>query len=160
MFYREVFGMSIFERVFDKIGDDEKAAEAVQAAAPEQVASLAPEHLARVSERCLAAAALSVYCAACDGNVSIEEYMEMDINIGKIKGKVKLPETVEKELDKISSHHDITWEEVVVYLDKLNLDSLMELSDDVADIVVASDGVNEDEQRVVDQFANYVKSRV
>ena len=152
--------MSIFERVFDKIGDDEKAAEAVQAAAPEQVASLAPEHLARVSECCLAAAALSVYCAACDGNVSIEEYMEMDINIGKIKGKVKLPETVEKELDKISSHHDITWEEVVVYLDKLNLDSLMELSDDVADIVVASDGVNEDEQRVVDQFANYVKSRV
>ncbi len=152
--------MSIFERVFDKIGDDEKAAEAVQAAAPEQEASLAPEQLARVSERCLAAAALSVYCAACDGNVSIEEYMEMDINIGKIKGKVKLPETVEKELDKISSHHDITWEEVVVYLDKLNLDSLMELSDDVADIVVASDGVNEDEQRVVDQFANYVKSRV
>ena len=152
--------MSIFERVFDKIGDDEKAAEAVQAAAPEQVASLAPEQLARVSERCLAAAALSVYCAACDGNVSIEEYMEMDINIGKIKGKVKLPETVEKELDKISSHHDITWEEVVVYLDKLNLDALMELSDDVADIVVASDGVNEDEQRVVDQFANYVKSRV
>ena len=155
--------MSIFGRMMDRIDDDEFGAAPVQPAeapAKQEAPSISPEQLARISERCLAAAALSVYCAACDGNVSIEEYMEMDINIGKIKGKVKLPETVEKELNTICGHHDITWEEVTKYLDKLSVDVLMEMSDDVADIVVASDGVNDDEQRVVEQFANYIKSRV
>ena len=156
--------MSIFEKMFDKIGDYdeavEAAAEAVEAAAPKAEASVSSEQLVRISERCLAAAALSMYCAACDGNVSIEEYMEMDIHIGKIKGKVKLPETVEKELTAIGNNHNISWEEVTAYLDKLSPDVLIEMSDDVADIVVASDGVNEDEQKVVERFANYVKSRV
>ena len=36
----------------------------------------------------------------------------------------------------------------------------MKMSDAVADIMVASDGVNDAEQAVVEQFANYVKSRI
>ena len=162
--------MGLFNRMMDRIGNDED--EFVGAAAPaEDVTAkaetakpaaqvISPEKLIDISDRCLATAALSMYCAACDGNISIEEYMEMDINIGGIKGKNKLPAEVEKELDEISQNHNITWGEVVKYLDKLSPDTLMKMSDAVADIMVASDGVNDAEQAVVEQFANYVKSRI
>lgn len=158
--------MSLFGRMMDKFDNDDEvkeAAEAVSAVSetvkPDAV-SPSPEALKAISDRCLATAALSMYCAACDGNISIEEYMEMDINIGSIKGKNKLSAEVEKELDDISRNHNITWDEVVKYLDRLSPDILMKMSDDVADVMVASDGVNEAEQAVVDRFANYVKSRI
>ncbi|MBR6217750.1 MAG: hypothetical protein IKQ63_04430 [Eubacterium sp.] len=136
----------------------ETAKEAVKAAEP--VETLSEAELKELSDRILATAALSMYCAACDGNISVEEYMEMDINIGSLKGKHKLPAEVNAELDKISADHNITWETVTSYLDRIEPDELMKMSDDIADIMVASDGVNEAEQKCVDQFAKYVRSRV
>ena len=78
--------MSLFGRMMDKFDNDDEvkeAAEAVSAVSetvkPDAV-SPSPEALKAISDRCLATAALSMYCAACDGNISIEEYMEMDIS--------------------------------------------------------------------------------
>ena len=156
--------VGLFDKIMDRFDNDEEAAgaaeEAVEAVTKPEAPALSAERLMDISDRCLATAARSMYCAACDGNISIEEYMEMDINIGSIKGKTKLPVEVEKELDTISRNHNITWDEVVKYLDKLSPDTLMKMSDAVADIMVASDGVNDAEQAVVEQFANYVKSRI
>ncbi|SEF78381.1 hypothetical protein SAMN04487934_103129 [Eubacterium ruminantium] len=145
-------GKTVIENVAKENAGNEKAAVSEN--------TLSPQELATLSDKVLATAALSVYCAACDGNISIEEMMEMDINIGAIKGKHKLPESVEAQIKKICDNHEITWEEVTYYLDKMDTSTLMSMSDDLADIMVASDGVNEAEQKCVEQFANYVKSRV
>ena len=149
--------MGLFDSVLKmKAADDTYTPGApVESAAPQATS----EASTKVANLCLATTALSVYTAAIDGNISLEELMEIDINVGKISTKTPISDEVKAEIDKITDNHNIQWTEVVSYLDKLSLEELVDMKESIQNIAGASDGINDAEQKVIDQFNEYFAGR-
>lgn len=161
--------MGLFSKVLDKYSSNEEpkgtnTAPAAQNTAPEEEYT-GPERRIRFKTKdryadlCLATTALSVYAAAADGTITIEEYMEMDINAFAINKKGMISNEVMEKVKDLYDKHNITWEEVVTYLDKLSFDELLSMEEDLSDVINASDGISEEEEQVVRQFNTYVNSR-
>ena len=94
-----------------------------------------------------------------DIKVSLDEYMEADLNIAAINKEFHLPDTLLHQVKDLSMKHGITWDEVKDYLDVLSVDTLRSMQDGLKNVVGASDGVNEAEQKVLNQFDEYILSR-
>ncbi len=112
-----------------------------------------------ITDVCLATIALSTYAAAIDGEVTLEEYMESDLNTAAINKQFRLPNELSHTIKELSMKHSITWDEVKDYLDVLSIDTLKSLRSSIESVINASDGVNESEKAVLDQFDEYVKGR-
>ena len=125
----------------------------------EQKETYSVEESRALTDICLATMALSTYAAACDGEVSLDEYMEADLNIAAINKEFHLPDTLLNQVKDLSMKHGITWDEVKDYLDVLSVDTLRSMQDGLKNVVGASDGVNEAEQKVLNQFDEYILSR-
>ena len=146
--------MGVFGKMLFGIDDDSKSK-------PEQqnVADQAEERLSELIDRSKAVAALSVYAAAVDGSISLDEYMEIDMNVGAASEKKKLPERVVEEISSIYDKHNMTWDDVKKYLDEVSSDSLAEMSGYLDSIIKADSEVSEAEEQVIKQFESYVESR-
>lgn len=120
------------------------------------------ETMGKIIKCSKAVAALSVYAAASDGSITLDEYMEIDINVGTASKKLELPDDVKEEISKIYDNHDIKWEEVISFLDELSPEELGDM-DDYLENIVKSEADNSEiskaEQDVVDQFEKYLESR-
>ncbi len=117
------------------------------------------EKLVELIKRSKAVAALSVYAAAVDGSISLDEYMEIDMNVGAASEKAKLPERVVEEISGIYDKHSMTWDDVKKYLDEVSTDDLAAMSDYINGIINADSEVSEAEEQVIKQFESYVESR-
>lgn len=138
--------MGLFDSVIKKMDIEQKEVYSV-------------EESRALTDICLATMALSTYAAACDGEVSIDEYMEADLNIAAINKEFHLPDTLLHQVKDLSMKHGITWDEVKNYLDVLSVDTLRSMQNGLKNVVGASDGVNEAEQKVLNQFDEYILSR-
>lgn len=106
----------------------------------------------------LASAALSVYIATCDGNLTDEELDEISYDLDPIFKNAELADSLLKKLEDILKKN-LTFNEVVTYLDKVSVETLENLQKDVDEIIMASDGINEAEARARAQFQQYLKGR-
>ena len=137
----------------EKVGDDDDTV--VLKAEPER----SPEEKERLTNLCMATTALSYYMAGCDDTITIDEYMEIDLEISAINRKLHIPDDVYAKIKDLSQHHSITWEEVVGYLDKVSVEELEGMKGILANIASASDGVSEAEKDVYREFKLYLAER-
>ncbi len=107
----------------------------------------------------LATTALSYYIARCDGSISEEEELEIDFDLDAIKKNVDIPDAIKNEMVKISKNDSVTFDEVKVYLDKVSIETLHKLMDDIDEIIAASDGIEPKEQAAKDEFVAYIEER-
>ena len=120
---------------------------------------LSPEEHRRLSGIVLATAALSLYVAVSDNSISLDEYMEMDLNIAKINNQTYIPDDIMAEVKKIYDKQNIKWPEVTVFLDSVSDMDLIAMKEGVTKIANASDGISTSEQQVIDQFNSYIINR-
>lgn len=112
-----------------------------------------------ITDVCLATVALSTYAAACDGTITLDEYMEADLNVATINKQFHLSDELMKTVSELSMKHSITWEEVTEYLDVLSVETLENMQAGLENVVNASDGINESEDEVIQRFNDYIQSK-
>ena len=150
------------DKVIDEIAAEEKAVEekaaeeAVEQKADNELSGKALQELTDLSK---AITVLSIYAAGCDGNISVDEYMEMDIAISKLNNKYHIPDKLRKELMSLTEYHNMEWEDVKTYLDKVSVDKLGAMKNIMNEVVKVSGDVSAAEQAVCDQFSAYIESR-
>ena len=138
--------MGIFDSVFKKTGIEAKEEYTL-------------EEKRALSDVTLATMALSIYAAAIDGEITIDEYMESDLNIAAINKAYRLPDELMHAVNDLSMKHNITWDEVKEYLDVLSVDTLKNMQAGLENVIKASDGVNEAEDEILQIFNDYIQSR-
>ena len=107
----------------------------------------------------LATTALSYYIARCDGSISDEEQLEIDFDLDSIKKNVDIPGAIKTEMMTIAVNESISFEEVIKYLDKVSVETLKKLSDDIDEIIEANGEITDAERKAKEQFNNYIAQR-
>lgn len=107
----------------------------------------------------LATTALSYYVARCDGTISESEQLELDYDLDTIKKNHAIPEQVVNEMKKIANNTKLTFDEVKNYLNKVDIETLRNLSQDIDEIVRADEVITSEELAVKEEFASYLKER-
>lgn len=153
--------MGIFSDMMERLTADDKVEKEVQETAQEQAPAPEPEKPKKINldKLAIATAALSIYTAACDGKITLDEFFELEIGIGAVNTKARISNEAHEEIKKITTNHNITWEEVKGYLDHVRADDLKVMKRLLSDIVLTSNGVEEAEKRVMDQFDAYIEER-
>ena len=108
----------------------------------------------------LATTALSYYAARCDGNISEEEKLEIDMDLDTIRKNCEIPDGVKNKMIEISENENLTWQEVITYLEKVGIDTLKRLRQDVYEIIEASEGVLPQEEKIRQDFDIYLENRM
>lgn len=107
----------------------------------------------------LATTALSFYAARCDGRISKEEQLEIDYDLDSIRKNTDLPDQVKNKLLEIEKDVNLSWKEVIKYLNKVSVDTLERLYNDVDEIVKADGKVTKKEKEVMKNFSDYLAKR-
>ena len=148
--------MGIFSDMMSKITSEEekvvKEETVVQDSAPKTVAK-------NLDKLAIATAALSIYTAACDGRITLDEFFEVELGIGAVNSKAKISDAANEEIKKITANHNITWDEVTSYLDNVRADDLEAMKSVLVEIVRSSNGIEESEKKVLADFDAYIESR-
>ena len=108
----------------------------------------------------IATAALSIYTAASDGTITLDEFLEVGLSVGAINTKQKISDSARQKIKEISQNHSITWDEVKGYLDKVSKKSLQDMENGIKEIILASDGTADAERKVIEDFNRYVEGRI
>ena len=154
--------MGLFSDMFEKLSAEavEETAASVTEEAAEEVVSEAPKAEApNLDKLAVATAALSIYTAACDGKITLDEFFEVELGIGAINTKAKISDEANEKIKDIVKNHNISWDEVKTYLDDVRPDDLVSMRRVLNEIVFTSNGVQESEKMVMDQFDAYIVSR-
>lgn len=117
------------------------------------------EEVKKFADYDLALTALVYYFARCDGSISKEEEQEIDYALNAIMKHENIPDQLRAELDKISRDENLTFEEMVLYLDKIPLKELCSFTEYVSNIVEASDGITPAEATAKQKFEEYLQGR-
>ena len=107
----------------------------------------------------LATSALSSYIARCDGGISAEEQAEIDVDLDAIYKNTDISDSIKKELYDIAHNENIGFFDVKKYLDKISIEELHNLNNDIDEIINASGGINDDEAKAKWLFESYLKGR-
>ena len=121
--------------------------------------NLTVKEIKKFADFWFASAALLTYAAYCDGEMSDEERLEIEYDLGSFFKNKDVPEEIREKFMSILANHEITFEEVKGYLDCVSMETLKAFETDVEEVINASGGVNKDEQRVRDEFKEYLKER-
>lgn len=152
--------MGIFSDMMNKLTSEETAASSVQPI-QEEVKQEAPQTTVPINldKLAIATAALSIYTAACDGKITLDEFFEVELGIGAINSKAKISDEANAVIKQITTNHNITWDEVQNYLDNIRTEDLITMKRVLNDIVLSSNGVEEAEKKVMDDFDAYIEER-
>lgn len=107
----------------------------------------------------LARVSLAYYIAKVDGSVSEAEQERLTYLTKSIIENHELPDTVKKEVKKLSSDKKLDFDKVKSYLDRIDVNDLESLMQDVYDMAEASDGINDDEENAITELEEYILSR-
>jgi len=107
----------------------------------------------------LATTALSYYIARCDGGISAEEQAEIDVDLDAIYKNTDISNSIKSELYNIAHNENIGFADVKKYLDKISVEELNNLNNDIDEIINASGGINDDEANAKWLFESYLKGR-
>ena len=150
--------MGIFSDMFEKLSANEAAEKEAQAPVVEQSAPAGVHHM-NLDKLAIATAALSIYTAACDGKITLDEFFEVELGIGAINTKCKISDGANEQIKKIVANHNITWDEVKGYLNDVRSSDLLNMKGVLTEIVRSSNGVEESEKKVLDDFDKYIEER-
>lgn len=118
------------------------------------------DYIKKYANFCLASTALSFYYARCDGTIDEAEQLEIEHDLDSIIKNRDLPEVLRNKLAEISLKEDLTFEEVSYYLDGVGIETLMEFSHDIDEIIMADENVTTEEERAKEAFDVYLKKRM
>lgn len=121
--------------------------------------NLTVKEIKKFADFWFASAALLTYAAYCDGEISDEERLEIEYDLGSFFKNKDVPDEIREKFMSILANHEITFEEVKGYLDCVSMETLKAFETDVEEVINASGGVNKDEQRVRDEFKEYLEER-
>ena len=108
----------------------------------------------------IARVAVSQYIALADGKISrAEQKLIDDILIG-INANPRFPKAASKEIVQITSAESLSFNAIQKHLDKLDIETLTSLAEDISDIASASKGVSYKEQAAIEEFDRYLLTRV
>lgn len=107
----------------------------------------------------LARIALCYYMAKADGNISPEEQMDLDYMCSSLLNNPNASASFRGELQKISSDRSMNFLNVEPYLDKLDLNTLNQLQQDMMRIAELTDGVTANERKALTIFQNYIAGK-
>ena len=107
----------------------------------------------------LATTALSYYIAKCDGEISEEEQLEIDFDLDAIKKNADIPDAIKREMDRIARNNYLRFDDVEIYLDKISIENLQGLENDVQEIIEANGHISEEEEFAKNLFLNYIEQR-
>lgn len=105
------------------------------------------DYIKKYANFCLASTALSFYFARCDGTIDAAEQLEIEHDLDSIIKNRDLPEALRNKLAEISLKEDLSFVEVSHYLDGVGIETLMEFSHDIDEIIMADENVTTEEER-------------
>lgn len=117
------------------------------------------EQIQKFADFCLATTALSFWIARCDGEIDEKEMLELQFDLDSIKKNMDLPDAIKNELANISKNEKISFKEVKKYLDKVSLDTLMELEKDIEEIIEANKVITKEEEKARNIYLKYLRER-
>lgn len=117
------------------------------------------EQIQKFADFCLATTALSYWIARCDGEIDEKEKLELEYDLDSIKKNKDLPDAIKNELAKISLDEKILFNDVKKYLDKVSIETLKELENDIEEIIMANGEISKKEEKAKDKFIKYLQER-
>ena len=84
--------------------------------------------------------------AKCDGEISEEEQLEIDFDLDAIKKNADIPDAIKREMDRIARNNYLRFNDVEIYLDKISIENLQGLENDVQEIIEANGHISEEEE--------------
>lgn len=116
----------------------------------------APAQNTSVANIALARIALCYYIAKSDGNISPDEQMELDYMCSSLMNNPRASSMFRSELQAITADRTLNFMNVEKYLDRLDINTLNLLQQDVQRIAEITDGVTENERKAMSVFQNYI----
>lgn len=110
----------------------------------------------QVANIALARIALCYYIAKADGSISPEEQMDLDYMCSSLMNNPNASPAFRTELQAIAADRSMNFMNVEKYLDKLDVNTLSLLQEDVQRIAEITDGVTENERKAMAVFQNYL----
>lgn len=107
----------------------------------------------------LATTALSYFVARCDGYISEEEEDEIAMDLDAISKNFDIPNSAKIKMAQIRNNINISWSEVESYLDKVSVQTLRKLANDVQEIIIADGNITNEELHTQQLFNNYIYNR-
>ncbi|MBR5489958.1 MAG: hypothetical protein IKV79_01670 [Oscillospiraceae bacterium] len=120
----------------------------------------AVDYVKKYANFCLASTALSYYFARCDGTIDEAELLEIEHDLDSIIKNKDLPEALRNKLFQISSKEDLSFEDVCSYLDGVGIETLIEFSKDIDEIIMADECISPAEERAKANFEIYLAKRM
>lgn len=118
------------------------------------------DYVKKYANFCLASTALSFYFARCDGEIDETERLEIDHDLDGIIKNKDLPEALRNTLAEISKKEDLVFKDVCYYLDGVGIETLVEFSNDIDEIIMADENVTLEEERAKAEFDVYLAIRM
>lgn len=117
------------------------------------------EQIQKFADFCLATTALSFWIARCDGQVDEKELLELQFDLDSIKKNADLPDAIKNELARISVNENLSFGDVKKYLDKVSVETLIELKSDIEEIIMANGTISKDEEKAKNKYMKYLHER-
>ncbi|MEI3377448.1 MAG: hypothetical protein V8R08_06455 [Coriobacteriales bacterium] len=106
-----------------------------------------------------ALAALGFYAARADGAICDEELKELHIDLLFIEKDEQIPSSTKIMLEELCKNESITFDDVVYWLDKLDLIVLQNMKLDIEEILQADEIITQQEEEVLQEFESYLHTR-
>ena len=103
--------------------------------------------------------ALCYYMARIDGNISVDERIELDKIASEIKSDPSIPASEKNKVDLIMNDPNISFVTATNYLDKAEPAALISFVNDIDMVAKAPGGITVSEQKVIDMFKDYVSRK-
>ena len=118
------------------------------------------DYIKKYANFCLASTALSFYFARCDGTIDETEQLEIEHDLDSIIKNRDIPESLRNKLAEISLKENLTFKEVSYYLDGVGIETLLEFSNDIDEIIMADENITIEEERAKAEFEVYLAKRM
>ncbi len=128
-------------------------------AAPSGAAYYSHENLTEEEKNLLALAAVMYYFARCDGSISDEENQIIQDSLISYRDSCNISDAAADELNIICTKEKFSFYNLKLYLKHISLENLQNFCSNMNEIVRASEGITDAEQKARDNFWDYLEER-
>jgi len=108
---------------------------------------------------CVATVAVITYFAKCDGELSDDESDILLETVEILRNNILLSDKAYEDIDSILDKDNFTFYQMCSYLDMLDVDELLTFEEIIENVISASDGISEAEEKAKDKFYAYLAER-
>jgi len=103
--------------------------------------------------------AVITYFAKCDGELSDDESDILLETVEILRNNILLSDKAYEDIDSILDKDNFTFYQMCSYLDMLDVDELLTFEEIIENVISASDGISEAEEKAKDKFYAYLAER-